>query len=109
MTPIEIAASGSGIVALLGFCVTGFIVVAKLGRMTGTMEASIKIQNEMIGDLKKDIAKLGDVVTQLAVQSSRLDNMGTQVTQLSMTVRELQHGEGFIFPLQRSPATQRNG
>jgi len=42
-----------------------------------------------VGDMKKDIRKLGDVLVQMAVTSTRLDNV-------EQDVRDLKHGRGFI-------------
>jgi hypothetical protein len=42
-----------------------------------------------VGDMKKEIKKVGDVLVQMAVTSTRLDNV-------EQDIRDLKHGRGFI-------------
>ncbi len=42
-----------------------------------------------VDKMQKEIIKIGDVLTQLAVTKTRLDNMETDI-------RELRHGHGFV-------------
>ncbi len=50
---------------------------------------SVAILKEDVGKMQKEIIKIGDVLTQLAVTKTRLDNMETDI-------RELRHGHGFV-------------
>lgn len=52
------------------------------------------LKNDMT-DMKDEIKKVGEVLTKMAVTDNRLTN-------LEQDVRELKHGEGFVFPL-RTP------
>ncbi len=50
---------------------------------------SVAILKTDVDKMQREIIKIGDVLTQLAVTKTRLDNMETDI-------RELRHGEGFI-------------
>lgn len=49
------------------------------------------LRNDMT-DLKAEIKKLSEIVTEQAVQGKRIDR-------IEEDIRELRHGEGFVFPL----------
>lgn len=59
-----------------------------------TMRNTIKnLKDDMI-DMKTEIKKVGEVLIKMAVTDTRLNN-------LEADLRELKHGEGFVFPLVR--------
>ena len=51
----------------------------------------MNLKNDMT-DMKTEIKKVGDVLIKMAVTDTRLTN-------IEQDVRELKHGEGFVFPL----------
>ena len=102
MTGAEIAAITCAVAALSGVIITVLTSASRIGRMSGIMEQSLNAQNSMIGELKNEIAKLGDVLIKMAVERTRLDNLSEQVTQLNRIVDDLRRGEGMILPLSRS-------
>ena len=74
----------------------GALVAFRLGRTTSRVEASLERQNEIltkqsseISELKKETKKLGDVLTAIAVQ-------GTRIGRVEEDIRELKHGRGFV-------------
>lgn len=81
------------IVSIIG---GGGMVAFRLGRTTSRVEASLNIQNkilesqsEEITSLKLETRKIGDVLTAIAVQ-------GTRIQRVEDDLRELKHGRGFV-------------
>lgn len=65
-----------------------------------TMRSTLNnLQGDMV-DMKTEIRKIGEVLTVQAVTNQRVDN-------LEKDVRELRHGEGFVFPFERVKAAGR--
>ena len=95
------------------------IIAFRLGRGTEALQSSIMSQgislgasitaqgltvNAMVNELKelKDEQKeFRSILTQVAVQNTRLDNQGVQLATLQQIVNDLRHGEGLILPLSR--------
>lgn len=84
------------IVEILSILGGGVVVIFRLGRSTEKMQAVVQMhadyaerQSGEIADIKKQVQKLSDVITQLAVQGTRLDMIDKRVD-------ELRRGEGFI-------------
>src|SRR5579872_2832245 len=98
MTSAEIASVAVAICALIGVIMTVLTSASRIGRMSGTMEKSLDTQNGMIGELKNEISKLGDVLVKMAIQTTRVDSLSEQVTQLNRLVDDLRRGEGMILP-----------
>ena len=74
----------------------GGLVAFRLGRTSSRFEISIASQNEIlriqsgeITELRKETKKLGDVLTAIAVQGTRMDRVEEDI-------RELRHGRGFV-------------
>lgn len=99
MSWAELAAMFSALAAVIGVAITSLLTVGRIGRMAGIMETTLLTQNVSIVDLKVQMGKLSEVVTQLAVQKSEHTALQTQVTMLAAKIEELAHGEGFVFPL----------
>lgn len=60
----------------------GLLVLVALRNTVANLQSDV-------GDMKKEIKKVGDVLVQMAVTSTRLDNV-------EQDIRDLQHGRGFI-------------
>lgn len=99
MTGPEIAAVVGAAAALFGVILTVLFSASRIGRMSGIMEESVRVQNQMIGELKEEIRELSKVVVTMAVQSTRLDEFMAGLSRIEKRVDELAHGEGFVFPL----------
>lgn len=90
----------------------GGMVVFRLGQATQKMEQAVEAQSEAtrrhseeISELRMEIRKLNDVLTQLALAEQRMQ-------MLERMIDELRRGEGFILPLQeafREMHMQRRG
>ncbi len=70
----------------------GGLVSFRLGRNSQVVREAMRQQAAEIAMLKDEIKELSKLVTEVAVQSSRLD-------MLEKRYDELRHGEGFVFPL----------
>ena len=70
----------------------GGLVAYRLGRTASRVEAAMTLQATEISTLKEEIKTLGGLVTQVAVQTTRLDMVEKHLD-------ELRHGEGFVYPL----------
>ena len=79
------------IVSILG---GGGLVAFRLGKNSQVVREAMRQQATEIAALKDEIKELSKLVTEVAVQSKRLDI-------LEQHYEELRHGEGFVFP----PAT----
>jgi cell shape-determining protein MreC len=90
------------IAILLGIPVIAF----RLGRGAESLKSSIKTQGLIVTNLANEFRELKDeqkefrkVLTEVSLQNQRLDNQGSQITQLFRTVDDLRRGEGFIMPI----------
>jgi hypothetical protein len=77
------------IVSILG---GGGMVAFRLGKNSQVVREAMRQQAAEIAALKDEIKELSKLVTEVAVQSKRLDI-------LEQRYEELRHGEGFVFPL----------
>ena len=86
------------IVSMLG---GGGLVAFRLGKNSQVVREAMRQQAAEIAMLKDEIKELSKLVTEVAVQSKRLD-------MLEQRYEELRHGEGFVFPLaaQLQPAAR---
>lgn len=82
------------IVSILG---GGAVVAFKLGRTSSRFESALASQSDIlekqaieISELKLETKKLGDVLTSIAVQGTRLDRVEGDI-------RELRHGRGYVI------------
>lgn len=58
-------------------------------------ESNKNLKAEFHG-MQEQLKKLSEVITQLAVQTVRVDNIGQQVTLLQRTVEDLRRGTGYV-------------
>jgi hypothetical protein len=70
----------------------GGLVAFRLGKNSQVVREAMRQQAAEIAALKDEIKELSKLVTEVAVQSKRLDI-------LEQRYEELRHGEGFVFPL----------
>jgi hypothetical protein len=70
----------------------GGLVAFRLGKNSQVVREAMRQQAAEIAMLKDEIKELSKLVTEVAVQSKRLDI-------LEQRYEELRHGEGFVFPL----------
>jgi hypothetical protein len=77
------------IISILG---GGGLVAFRLGKNSQAVREAMRTQQAELSALKDEIKELSKLVTEVAVQSKRLDI-------LEQRYDELRHGEGFVFPL----------
>jgi hypothetical protein len=77
------------IVSILG---GGGLVAFRLGKNSQAVREAMRQQAAEITLLREEVKELSKLVTEVAVQSKRLDI-------LEQRYDELRHGEGFVFPL----------
>lgn len=81
------------VVSILG---GGGLVLIRLGKTTGRVEAAMKLQAEEIADLKGEVKVVNKLLTDVAVQKQRLDTMDMRIDTLDRRYDELRHGDGFV-------------
>lgn len=69
-----------------------------LGGYAMVIKADIGARNlkEEVTEMKEELKTLASVITQQAVQTTRLDNLTIQVSQQGRTIEELRRGTGWI-------------
>lgn len=67
--------------------------------MATKFETIGKQQAVEISELKEEVKAVSKVVTQMAVQNTRLDAMAQRMTIQEKLIDDLRRGEGFIYPL----------
>lgn len=77
-------------IVAFGITVTVFIV---------SIKGNVSNMKDDITDIKTELKALREVLTTQATQTVRLDNQGKRLDRLEEDIRELRHGEGFVFPL----------
>ncbi len=82
------------------------IIAFRLGRGAEALRAAIDAQGAIVANIGKEVHELQDaqkefrsVLTQIALQSQRLDTQGQQIALAMKSIDDLRRGEGFIFPL----------
>lgn len=95
-----------GALQALAIVAGAFLFIYRGGRAAERMEAAIGATNKLASDqgeeikeLKKGFEKVADILTQLAVQHTRLNSMSERVALLDQRYEELRHGEGYVLPL----------
>jgi hypothetical protein len=95
MTPVEM---GGLLVLILNLLAVG-TAIYKLGRAVERFEGIGVQQANEIGELKKAVSGMGELITKMAVSSERLDGLMTRMNRQEVRLDELAHGEGFVLPL----------
>jgi hypothetical protein len=100
----------------LAVVIGGGFGIYRIGRNTQKTESAITRANEValeqkaeMGELKLEVRKLSDVLTTMAVTTTRVDNLAATITELRQLVNDLRRGEGFIFPLGAHVPGSRSG
>ena len=57
---------------------------------------STKALKEQLDGVQDELKKLAEVITMQAVQTTRIDNLNTQVTTMQRELSDLRRGNGFI-------------
>ena len=79
------------------------IVVYKLGNVVARFESIGEKQADEIGELKKDVKVLGNILTEVALQNQRHSALEERVSRIDRLLEDLRRGEGFILPFPPRP------
>ncbi len=71
------------------FLLGGFGMVIKNDLSNKTLRGEVKL-------IQLELRKLADVITTQAVQTTRIDNLNTQVSSLERRVEDLRRGQGYV-------------
>lgn len=80
------------IAQIVGFLGTALIFVFSLKNKVDKFE-------EKVGDIKAELKELRKVFTTQVDHDGRLSRNEKDISDLRTDIKELRHGEGFIFPL----------
>lgn len=106
MSAAEIASIIVAVAALFGVIAT----VLRIGNMSGAMQQSLATQNATLSKMESELSKLSDILTKMAVERERVNNLSERITSLDSNfssrlkaldqlVDDLRRGEGLIMPL----------
>jgi cell division protein FtsB len=76
------------------------VVFYKMGGVTSRVETLLAQSANEISSLKSSIQAMSEVVTKVAVQSTRLDNQADRIAATERHIEDLRHGDGFIVKRQ---------
>lgn len=74
----------------------GGVFLFRQGRSSARIEASVHMQTAEISELKQDVKQINEVLRQLAIQKTRLDNIDRRLDAMDHRYDELRHGDGFV-------------
>ena len=95
LSTTELITIGGIVVQTLLYLLAGYAVIIRHDESN----KNVKIEMHL---MQEQLKKLADVVTQLAVQTVRVDNLGQHVTMLQRTVEDLRRGAGWVSTPARS-------
>lgn len=90
---------GLEILSIVGSAV---FVAFNLIRNGQTVRDGMEQQAKYLKDVQDELKELRKIVTDVAVQKSRLDAQDQRLNEHGRMMEDLRRGEGFIFPLERS-------
>lgn len=73
--------------------------VFKIGKAVSRFEFIGEQQAKEIAALQKAVGKVGDILIEMAVQSTRMDDLTQRMSQAEAMIDDLRRGEGMILPL----------
>lgn len=83
-------------ITILGIAIqTGLYLLAGYALIVRHDESNKNLKAEMQG-MQQQLIKLADVITQMAVQTVRVDNLNQQIVMLQKTVEDLRRGTGYV-------------
>ena len=71
------------------------------GRGVGGVEARLNSIETTLSSLQAEIKKLSDVLIRMADMRGDIKLLADRVSRSEGDIREIRHGEGFVFPLMR--------
>jgi len=87
---------------LIGIAVqTAIFLLGGFGMVLRNDWSNKSLKSEVSG-IQKELKKLSDVITEQAVQTTRIDNLNTQVSSIERRVEDLRRGNGYVQARGRS-------
>lgn len=86
---------GEILVCISALCTAAAFLFRKGGDIA---KLNMAVENALteISELKKEISKIGQILTQVAVQNERMDNLGSRLNLMDRRYDELRRGQGWI-------------
>ena len=81
---------------LIGIAVQTLLFLAGCYAMVLRNDWNTRIMKEQLDGMQDELKKLAEVIVTQAVQTTRLDNLNSQVTTLGRELSDLRRGNGFI-------------
>ena len=81
---------------LIGIGVQTVVFLAGGYAMLVRNDTMIKGIREELSEMEKEMKSLASVLTQIAVQTTRIDLMGERLNIIDRRVDEMRHGQGFV-------------
>lgn len=72
------------------------------GRLTSIESNMLGMQTNLTG-VQTEIRRIGDVLVSIADVKGELRVLDSRITNAEQDIRDLQHGEGMVLPLNKSP------
>ncbi len=87
--------TGEIVVSVSALCTAASFLFRK-GGSTARLEMAVERALEEITELKKEISQVGLILTQVAVQNERMDNMARRQNMIDQQMSDMRRGQGFI-------------
>ena len=81
---------------LIGIAVQTLLFLAGCYAMVLRNDWNTRIMKEQLDGMQDELKKLAEVIVTQAVQTTRLDNLNSQVTTLGRELSDLRRGNGWI-------------
>lgn len=83
-------------ITIIGIAIqTALYLLAGYALVVRHDESNKNLKAEVNG-MQEQLKKLSEVITQMAVQTIRVDNLGQHITMLQKTVEDLRRGTGWV-------------
>lgn len=93
---VDLAFKAAEVLSIFG---GGSFMLVKLGRAVERFEILGALQSKEIAELKTEVVTMRNVITQVALQNERLDQISKRINNQDETILLMRKGEGYIFPL----------
>lgn len=84
------------LLVVLGLLVTAGSFLFRRGGDLQKLEMAVDRALSEITGLKQEMSKMGEILTQVAVQNERMENMGKRMNIIDRRYDELRRGQGWI-------------
>ncbi len=89
------------IMEILAICGGGFLVVVRQGGDLRVIKTDMAHMKSTISTLTNAFDKLGTILTQVAVQDTRISGLEEDKRRLEYRINEMAHGKGFVQDISR--------